>query len=97
MIFSLILGILIGVLSIIFILQNIVPVTVVFFAYQITGSLAIILFLALIAGMLISILILLPSFIRDEFRINRLKKQNQDLSDELAAQKEVVINTEPLI
>jgi lipopolysaccharide assembly protein A len=97
MIFFLILGVLIGAVSIIFVLQNITPVTVAFFTYQLQGSLSVILFLAIMAGMLISILILLPSFIRDEVRVNRLKKQNQDLENELAAQRAVIVNGEPLL
>ena len=87
MIFFLILGVLIGALSIIFVLQNVAPITVAFFTYQLHGSLSVILFLAVITGMLITILILLPSFVRDELRVNRLKKQNQDLADELIKTK----------
>ena len=87
MIFFLILGAILGAAFIIFVLQNVAPITVTFFTYHLTGSLSVILFLSLIAGMLISILILLPSFIRDEYRISKLKKQNDDLANELAATK----------
>jgi len=87
MILFLLLGVLLGAVSIIFILQNVEPVTVSFFTYSLNGSLALILFLALFAGVVITILILLPSYVRDEFRISRLKKQNKDLEDELVAAK----------
>ena len=93
MIFSLVLGVVIGAVSILFILQNITTVTVSFFAYQLTGSLAVILFLAVIAGMLMSVFILLPSLIRDMIEVSKLKKQNQTLSEELAAQKEVIVES----
>jgi len=83
MIFFLILGAAIGGLSIIFILQNITPVTVMFFTYQLNGSLALVLFLAMLAGVVITILILLPGFVRDEFRVSRLRRQKQELEDEL--------------
>lgn len=83
----LILGALLGAVSVIFVLQNITPITVSFFAWQIEGSLAIILFLALLSGMFITLLMFLPGFIRDEFRFSALKKQNKDLENELTATK----------
>ncbi|HEV8666930.1 MAG TPA: LapA family protein [Candidatus Paceibacterota bacterium] len=88
MIFFLILGVLLGAISIIFILQNVEPVTVSFFAYHLSGSLALILFLALFAGVIITILILLPSFVADSFLVSRLRKQNKALEDELIATKQ---------
>ena len=88
MIFFLILGVLLGGVSIIFILQNVEPVTVSFFAYHLSGSLALILFLALFAGVITTILILLPSFVADSFLVSRLRKQNKTLEDELIATKQ---------
>lgn len=84
MLFFLILGVALGAVSIIFILQNVEPVTVAFFSYQLTGSMALILFLALFSGIVITVLMLLPGFISDEFRVSRLKRLNKDLEDELA-------------
>ena len=89
MIFFLLLGAVLGAAFIIFVLQNITPITVTFFTYHLSGSLSVLLLLSLLAGMLITVLILLPSFIRDEVRVNRLKKQNQDLADELAAKSNI--------
>lgn len=88
MIFFLFLGAILGAGFIIFVLQNVSPITVTFFAYHLSGSLSVILLLSLIAGMLITVLILLPSFIRDEFRVSKLKKQNEDLANELATTKQ---------
>jgi len=87
MIIFLVLGVLLGVVSVMFVLQNISPVTVTFFTWSMDGSLAVILFLALASGVLITLLFLLPSFIRDEFRYSRLKKQTRALEDELLAIK----------
>jgi len=95
MIFFLILGALLGAVSIIFVLQNVTPVTVTFFAYQLNGSLALILFLALLSGIVITILILLPGFVNDEFRVSRLRKQNKDLEDELLATKRALNDATP--
>ena len=88
MIFFLILGVLLGAVSIIFILQNVEPVTVAFFSYSLSGSMALILFLALFSGVIITVLILLPSFIKDAFLARRLRKQNKSLEDELIATKQ---------
>jgi uncharacterized integral membrane protein len=97
MVFFLILGVLLGAVSIIFILQNVEPVTVSFFAYSLSGSLALILFLALFSGIVITILILLPSFVNDSFLVSRLQKQNKDLADELAAAKKSLNEQTPSI
>lgn len=92
MLLFLILGALLGSVSVIFVLQNITPITVTFFTWHIDGSLSIILFLALVSGMLITILLLVPGFIRDEFRFAALKKKNKDLEDELAAARRDIAN-----
>ena len=87
MILFLILGVALGAVSIIFILQNVEPVTVSFFSYHLNGSLALILFLAMFSGIIATVLILLPGFVRDSFKVSRLKKQNKDLENELIAAK----------
>ena len=48
------------------------------------------LFSALNIVLLTSIFILLPSFVRDEMRVRRLKKQLKDLEEQLAARATVV-------
>lgn len=88
MIFFLFLGAILGAAFIIFVLQNVTPITVTFFTYHLRGSLSIILLLSLVAGMLITVLILLPGLIRDEFRVSKLKKQNDDLANELETTKQ---------
>ena len=87
MIIFLILGIGLGALSVLFVLQNITPVTVSLFAWHMDGSLAVILFLAVMSGVAMTLLILLPGLIRDEFRYSRMKKQAKTLEDELTKTK----------
>lgn len=89
MIIFLILGILLGVISVVFVLQNITPVTVTFFAMQMQGSLALMLFLAMLSGVLMTLLFLLPTFIRDSFHLSRISKRARALEDELTATKAV--------
>lgn len=85
MAFFLILGTILGAVSVVFVLQNITPITVTFFVWHIEGSLALVLFLALASGMLFTILMLVPGFIRDELRLANLKKRARQLEDEVAA------------
>lgn len=85
MAFSLILGAILGAVSVIFVLQNITPIQVTFLTWHIDGSLALILFLALVCGMLITVLMLVPGFIRDEIRYSSLKKRNKELEEGIAA------------
>ena len=91
MIILFVIGLLLGVVSVIFALQNIAVVTISFFSWQLTGSLALILLLAITSGILIAILLLLPEFINNYFKYKNLKKENKDLAEELRKQKELTV------
>ena len=91
MIILFVIGLLLGGISVIFALQNITVVTVTFFSWQMTGSLAIILLLAITSGVVIAILLLLPEFIANHFKYKSLKKENRDLTEELRKQKELTV------
>ncbi|MDO8729323.1 MAG: LapA family protein [bacterium] len=91
MIFSLIIGIALGAVSVIFALQNVTVVTLTFFTWQFEGSLALILLLAIVMGTLISLLIVLPESVKNYFRYKRLKKVNEKLEGELKKQKELTV------
>ena len=98
MIILFIVGLLLGVVSVIFALQNIAVVTISFFSWNLTGSLALILLLAITSGILIAILLLLPEFISNHFKYKSLRKDNKRLEEELRKQKELTIfakNTPP--
>ena len=84
MIISLILGVVLGAVLVIFVLQNVAIVTVSFMTWQLTGSLALVLLATIISGIVITLLILLPSLIKDDFKLAALKRQRKDLEDELA-------------
>ncbi len=94
--FSLILGLVVGAISVVFALQNVFPVTVTFFAWDITGSLALIIAFSLLAGLLIAALLSIPEAVRSAFLILNLKKENKKLTEEIAQlriQKETVVVT----
>ncbi len=92
MIFFLILGIILGAISVVFLLQNITVVTVAFLTWQIQGSLAVVLFLAILCGAIMALLFLLPSFISDALYLSAIKKRKKELEDELADTKHALEN-----
>ena len=77
MIFSLFLGVILGGIAVLFILQNVSVVTITFLYWQFNGSMALVLLLALVVGSIITLLFLLPSLIRDMFYLSALKKALQ--------------------
>lgn len=82
-------GILLGGLVVVFALQNVSVVTVHFFSQQIEGSLALILLITMVTGALAAYLTVLPETISSYFRHRKLKKENTQLREELAKQKEL--------
>jgi len=88
MILPLSLGIVLGAISVIFALQNVTMITVTFFSWQIEGSLALLLLLAVFMGILITLLAVLPESIRGHTRYKNLEKENKRLEEELRKQKE---------
>ena len=87
MIISLILGVLLGAALVAFVLQNVAIVTVSFMTWQITGSLALVLLASIISGVVVTLLIILPGLIRDDFYLAAVKKQKKEVEDELANTK----------
>ena len=86
-----ILGLILGGVAVVFALQNIEVITVIFFGWQVVGSLSLILLLTMLVGVLVTLLILLPKSIGDYFKYKKLKKENTELSEELRKQKELTV------
>lgn len=93
MILLLIIGLLLGAAAIIFAAQNTAVITVMFFAWQFTGPLALIIVLALVAGILICAFLSWPDVIRKRFMISRLKNKNEELKEEIV-NKEIEVEAE---
>ena len=89
MILSLVLGIGLGALSVVFALQNNTIITVQFFAMQFQGSLALVMLMSMAMGILVSLLMVLPETVGNYFRYRRLSKQHRVLEEELRKQKEL--------
>jgi uncharacterized integral membrane protein len=81
MILFLILGLVIGAAAVVFALQNMTPITVVFLTWKIEGSLAVILILSFAVGMLVSFLFILPEFMRRSFQLSSLRRKNNKLGE----------------
>ncbi len=84
MLFSLILGVIVGGLSVIFALQNVTVVTVNLLQWEITASLSLILIGSILCGAFVTLLMLLPSVIRDQMYVSTLKRQKREVEDEFA-------------
>jgi putative membrane protein len=83
-----ILAILILIFAVVFALQNTIGVAVTFLFWQFHGSLALVLIVAVLAGLVISFLAYLPSLLRSHMAGRKLHKQIADLESNLAEHKQ---------
>ncbi len=83
----LIIGLLLGALVIIFAAQNLAMVSVTFLTWHFEGSLALILVLAVVAGMVMGWLLSLQNIFNKRHQISKLKDTNEKLADELVVKK----------
>ncbi len=91
MIILFVLGLLLGGVAVIFALQNVTVITVTFLYWQLTGSLALVLISAILSGIIFTLLLLLPGSIGNYFKNRGLKKEIENLEEELRKQKELVV------
>ena len=76
---SLVIALLIAFLAVIFALQNAVPVVVNFLPWEFQGSLALVLLLTLALGVIVGLLVSVPSIIRRSRRISHQQKIIENL------------------
>ncbi len=91
MVILFIIGLLLGAVTVIFALQNVNVITVTFFSWHLTGSLALILLLAISSGAIVTVLLILPESIKNYFRYRSLKGEVAKLEEELRKQKELTV------
>ncbi len=84
MVIFIVLALLILLFAVIFALQNTSTVTVAFLAWHYSGSLALVLLVALGAGLVISFLAYLPTLLRGNWSGRKLRKQMAELEGNLA-------------
>lgn len=90
MLFFLIVGLLLGATTIIFALQNISLITVVFFNWQIHGSSSLILLSAFASGVLVCVLVSIPEFFNNHMEFTMLKRTIKKLEEDNASYKRIV-------
>lgn len=96
MILFLFLGLVLGGFGVVFAFQNNFEVTVTFLGWELTGSLAVVIVISLLVGVVISVLMTMPRAIKNYFVISGLKKENNRLAKELShAQKMEIISPPP--
>lgn len=83
MLISLVIGFVLGALAIVFALENRAPASLSFFGRQFEASLAIIVLLSLATGILVSILVALPSSIAASVRMMSLRRENRKLAEKV--------------
>jgi uncharacterized integral membrane protein len=79
----LVLALAVALVAVLFALQNIVPVSVTFMTWTVEGSLALVLFVALIVGALVSLLASIPAVVKGRMTATSLRKQVAVLEAEL--------------
>jgi len=84
-----ILGLLIGAVAVVFVLQNVEVITVTFLVWNITGPLAAILITTLLSGIVATLLMVLPGSVRSFWGYRTLEKEIKKLAEDLRKQKEL--------
>lgn len=87
-IISLILGFVLGAGALVFALQNNEVVSLTFLNWQFESSLALVFLLAVGAGLVLGVLISVPSIISRSLTIMALKRERKGLTDETSALRE---------
>jgi uncharacterized integral membrane protein len=83
----LIVALLIAVIAVIFALQNTMTVTISFLAWEITGSLSLVLLITLAIGAVIGLLVLTPSAIKHTIALSNNRKRIGALEKQVEEQK----------
>lgn len=88
---SLAIGFILGLTALIFAFQNNDVVSLTFMDWNFESSLAVVVILSLIAGVLISTLLTLPGSIARSIQMHSLKKENRSLKDLMLEKQETTV------
>jgi len=83
----LIVGLVIAIIAVIFALQNTMTITISFLAWELTGSLSLVLLVTLAIGVVIGLLVLSPSAIKNSLAVSSNRKRIGSLEKELDENK----------
>jgi len=90
----LIFALIIAIVAVIFALQNTMTITISFLAWEVTGSLSLVLLVTLAIGVLIGLLFLAPSTIKNSMAVSSHRKRVGSLEKELDEHKSKVAELE---
>lgn len=85
---ALIIGFILGAAALLFVTENTAAVALTFLHWQFQSSLAVVILLAILVGIVLTLLMLLPGVIGDSFYMRRLRKHNEALAREAEAQRQ---------
>jgi uncharacterized integral membrane protein len=85
---QLIVAIIVAILAVVFALQNAVPITVSFLTWRFESSLALVLLITVALGVIMSLLVSVPSKIKRVKLISNQKKKIQELESSLQRESE---------
>lgn len=88
---SLAIGFMLGLIALIFAFQNNDIVSLTFMNWNFESSLAIVVILSLLAGVLISTLLTIPGAIARSISMHSLKKENRSLKDMMLEKQDTVV------
>jgi len=94
-IFFLIIALILAILAVVIALENPLLVTMSFFGYGVQGSLAAFVLLGVGVGIVIGILIMLPSVLKGAINVSRHRKQIRTLEKTISEQKKPMIEAVP--
>ena len=88
MILSLLLGFVLGAGALLFVIQNTTVVALTFLGWQFESSIALLVLLAMLVGVIFTLLMSLPGAIANSFKLRALTKNNQALAKEAELHKQ---------
>ena len=91
---QLITAIVVAILAVVFALQNAVPITVSFLTWRFESSLALVLLITVALGILMSLLVSVPSMIKTRKMTSSQKKKIQELESSLQKEAENKVEEE---
>lgn len=94
MVFTLVLGFILGAATIIFALQNTEVVELMFFSWEFTSPLALVIIFAVAVGGLLGVLASVPASIHKSLTNRRLRRENDQLRENDAVMRQMIDDLE---
>ena len=93
----LLLALILSLLVTVFAVQNNAPIEIAFLSWNVTGSLALVLMITFAMGIIIGVMVMLPSSIRARLSARDERKRKEDLASRLEKAQSAQASVEPLV